>query len=582
MTDTTQHPPADQTRRTTEPTGDGATEHSRLAGSSVKLPLATSVKATLEPLVAALRWCAVVLGTALAAPGAVDGDVSLIIAMSVCLDVTAWRTMRPLRMGSLDRSQRIMSVTDAVLLGAAAGVNEGMRSPFVFCFAVSASIAAFGWGKRQGLVALGAGVGAAAMCAVIAGSSLGLHTRTGLLVLSLTAVVVPTCGAIRDRLIETEARRAREGGRIDTLAETNELLQVLNRVARSLPSSLDLQHTIATTRRQLVETFDADVVGILATSDVSDTWSPLLAEGIAIAPAVGPDDIPPLLRGALAERDPVLVSDLRGKGLRADSSSGAYVALRARGRVVGVLGVESSVPGRYGEHELRLLAGIAEALALTVDNARRFRRLRMLGADEERARIARDLHDRLGQWLTYISFELERIRTSHPSAAAAPDLDVLHQDVQTAIDELRETLRQMRASVTETESLFEVASELMARYSDRTGIRARFGTGPVAERMPVSVENELLRILQEALNNVDKHANATEVVVDWTVDDAAGHFRISDDGDGFDHATGVRETAFGLVGMRERAEVIDARLIVTSAPGAGTTIDVVVPREETP
>ena len=68
--------------------------------------------------------------------------------------------------------------------------------------------------------------------------------------------------------------------------------------------------------------------------------------------------------------------------------------------------------------------------------------------------------------------------------------------------------------------------------------------------------------------------------MDWHVDDEAGHFRIADNGDGFDESTGVRETAFGLVGMRERAEVIDAQLIVTSAPGAGTTIDVIVPREE--
>jgi two-component system sensor histidine kinase DegS len=88
--------------------------------------------------------------------------------------------------------------------------------------------------------------------------------------------------------------------------------------------------------------------------------------------------------------------------------------------------------------------------------------------------------------------------------------------------------------------------------------------------------------MQEALNNIGKHANASRVVVDWRVTPAMARLRVADDGDGFDESRGVRETAFGLVGMRERAEVIDAELVVTSSPGAGTTIEVTVPREDSP
>jgi signal transduction histidine kinase len=355
---------------------------------------------------------------------------------------------------------------------------------------------------------------------------------------------------------------------------------VLNRVARTLPSSLDLQQTVTAARTQLLETFDARVVGMLTLSDANDTWAPLLAEGLAIPPTVARDGIPEHLQAALEANTPILVADVTGRGLSPSSGSGMYTALRTRGKVVGLLGIEHNEPGRYTERDTQLLAGLAEALALTIDNARWFRRLRILGAEEERARIARDLHDRLGQWLTYISFELERIKSNQPGEREAADLDALHQDVQRAIDELRETLRQMRTAITDTSPLAEVAPELMERYAQRTGIQVAFNAPPGVGRLPVPVENELLRILQEALNNVDKHANATEVTVDWTVDKEAGRFRIADNGDGFDHATGVRETAFGLVGMRERAEVIDAQLIVTSAPGAGTTIDVIVPREE--
>ena len=172
------------------------------------------------------------------------------------------------------------------------------------------------------------------------------------------------------------------------------------------------------------------------------------------------------------------------------------------------------------------------------------------------------VHERLGPYL----------RTT--------EIDALHQDVQRAIDDLRETLRQMRTAVTDEQSLSEVAAEITDRFTRRTGIEIDFRADEDGERFPIAVENELLRIMQEALNNIDKHANATNVSIDWEIDAHQAHLRVCDNGDGFDESRGVRDTAFGLVGMRERAEVIDAELTVTSSPGAGTTIDVTVPRED--
>jgi nitrate/nitrite-specific signal transduction histidine kinase len=92
------------------------------------------------------------------------------------------------------------------------------------------------------------------------------------------------------------------------------------------------------------------------------------------------------------------------------------------------------------------------------------------------------------------------------------------------------------------------------------------------------VENELLRVLQEALSNVAKHARAQTVNVTWTVKDATGVLVIEDDGRGFDPVRGVRDSAYGLVGMRERTDGVDARLAIESAPGKGTTVTVVAGR----
>ncbi len=544
------------------------------------LEVPPSVRAMLSPLIAALRWCTVVLGVALEAPDAADGDVGLVLTTSICLYLTTWRTMRPLQLGSPDRSQWVMGITDAVLVGAAVGVNDGLLSPFVACVGAATAVAAFGWGVRHGLASLGGGILAMGLSSLISGGRIGLDDPIGWFVLGTMIIVVVTLGIIRGRLAETERRRLQLAGRLDALAETNQLLHAVNRVARTLPSSLDLQQAVEATRGQLTDTFDASVVGLLTVSEVNDTWAPLIADGLAIPPMVTKEAIPDHLRACLDADGPLLVPDLERRGLGATSGSGVYTALRTRGKVVGLLAVEHAEAGRYTERDARLLGGLAEALALTIDNARWFRRLRILGAEEERARIARDLHDRLGQWLTYISFELERIKTG--STSDVTEIDALHQDVQRAIDDLRETLRQMRTAVTDEQSLTEVAAEITDRFTRRTGIEIDFAADEIGERFPIAVENELLRIMQEALNNIDKHANATKVSIDWEVRAHDAHLRVGDNGDGFDESRGVRETAFGLVGMRERAEVIDAELTVTSSPGEGTTIDVIVPREERP
>lgn len=96
-----------------------------------------------------------------------------------------------------------------------------------------------------------------------------------------------------------------------------------------------------------------------------------------------------------------------------------------------------------------------------------------------------DLHDRLGQWLTYISFELERIIGDKDRPA--PELSQLYTDVQTALDELRETLRQLRAEVNEQRPLAQVGQELVQRFADRTDIDVRFETINPGETLPVPV-----------------------------------------------------------------------------------------------
>lgn len=541
------------------------------------LAISPAVQATISPVVNAFRWAAVMYGMIFGAARAFEGSYSVVATLSVCLFLTCWRTMIPVRLGSPKRLDRLVSLADVLILGLAVGVSGGPTSPFIFCVAAGVAVASFGWGYVTGAAALATG-----WMAMLCGHALHpvddlLFDRAVGLLIGSMALIALGAAFIRGHLIDTEDRRRRLAGQVDALTETNDLLTMLNAVARTLPTSLNQREAIDAARLQIVETFGSTVVCLLELDEAHDEWVPKVAEGCAVRPTSSIDELPVHLRQAMDSREPWLVPDLTAgtlPGISPAAGSGLYTKLESRGRVIGVLGIEHTTPGRYGERERRLLLGMADVVALTLDNARWFGRLRSLGAEGERARIARDLHDRLGQWLTYISFELERFIST--AGGGHVQLTQLHADVQTALDELRDTLRQLRSGVTEGRPLSMVGKELVDGFAGRTGLHVSFNVTRPDERMPIPIENELLRILQEALNNIDKHAEATEVSVTWAIDSGAATLVIKDNGRGFDPTKGLRDNAYGLVGMRERVDVIGGRVSIESAPGHGTTVAVSV------
>lgn len=550
----------------------GGTDDATLA---MRLPPA--VQATVSPVIAAVRWGAVMFGMVAAVSRANSGNLEVVATLAVVLFLTTWRTLRPVRLAATTRAGRLVPIVDALLVGAAVGWSGSFTSPFIFCVLAAAVVAAFGWGLWGGAAAAVCGLGMMAAVAAVSGDTIEPLRAQGPVVVASCALVVAMVGFARARLLDAERRRAALAGQVDLLAETNDLLHILNDLARTLPQSLDLREALGAARQELRRTFDAEVIGLVTLDDNTGEWVPQIAEGCAMRPATTAANLAAPFRAAMDSHHPLLVGTIDpDAGLAPRSGSGLYVAVRAREHIIGVLGVEHREPDHYGPRHARLMAGLGDVLALTVDNARSFARLRTLGADEERSRIARDLHDRLGQWLSYISFELERIIDT--DASHSTELDRLHVDVQAAIDELRETLRQLRAEVTEDRNFAAVAGELIERFNTRAGTdggpTATLVVTDPAARLGMRVETELLRVLQEALSNIAKHAAAATVTVTWDVRDGAGTLRVVDDGSGFDTGRGVRDSAYGLVGMRERADVVGAWLQVDSTPGEGTTITV--------
>ena len=197
---------------------------------------------------------------------------------------------------------------------------------------------------------------------------------------------------------------------------------------------------------------------------------------------------------------------------------------------------------------------------------------------EERTRIARDIHDTLEQALAGTSLQLNALADSMPEAPPEPVriLQVARSMVHHAQDEARRTVRNLRFLELEKRNLPAALSELAAQSGGDSPLKIRFNLQGVYQSVPSQVESHLLRIGQEAVTNVIKHASAKNVQIELICGDGLLELTIEDDGSGFNTEQMVAAATghFGLLGMRERAEKIGGTLTVRSAPGKGTRIRV--------
>jgi signal transduction histidine kinase len=375
---------------------------------------------------------------------------------------------------------------------------------------------------------------------------------------------------------EADQRQTMAMDRLSRLSDANALLFQLHQVAQTLPASLDLDEVLDATLEQLAGLFDADSRAILLYDEVDKKWHTVRREGGRPPATLAGSDLPaPLARavehGWLVNEPNLLAAG--GPGLSGSAGSGLYAALPARGSIIGILSIEHGDLHRYTARDVDLLAGFAEPAALAIDNARWFGRLRTVGADEERTRIARDLHDRIGQSLAYLAFELDRIVKNNGSRdeAVTHALDQLRGDVRGVIGEVRDTLYDLRTDVTETSSLPSTLEAFLGRVRERSGLQVGIRSQETG-RLPILQERELWRVAQEAITNVERHARATQVTITWRSNGREAVLEIADDGIGFPVGNAGRLDSYGILGMRERAASIGATLTIDSQPGKGTRV----------
>jgi len=489
----------------------------------------------------------------------------------------ATRTFFPLRYYEDNPWSLLQLLGELALTVIAVAATGYWNSPFVFT--VISAVMAAGFARGFGF-ALRLAVACALALTIpywvqaSSTSTRNVHLQDSAQWSAELVLVALVAGYARRLFGEAEVRHSLALDRISRLAEANALLSSLHRVAQSLPSSFDLDEILDSTVSRVRELVDCQLVAILLGDGDGTPWTVSLAEGVRLPNELSDTDLPPAARMAISIGAPYGAPSLggtQGTGLAPTSKSAVYAPLQAREQLVGVLALEDATEGHLGTREARLVEGLIEPAALAIDNARWFARLRTVGAAEERTRIARELHDRIGQSLAYVAFELDRILKRAECQTVHGDLERLRADVRSVVGEVRETLYDMRTDVTESRGLIDALDGFLARVRGRAGVETSFRHEETA-RLPVPQEREMWRIAQEAISNVERHARAKHLSVQWRCDGSDALLVVTDDGDGFPVGKAGRVDSYGMVGMRERADAIGAVLEFESEQGRGTTV----------
>jgi signal transduction histidine kinase len=390
----------------------------------------------------------------------------------------------------------------------------------------------------------------------------------------LLGVVAFTTGLSQRAAADAVRQKEAVLQRVNRLAEANSLLFALQRVAQSMPASLDLDDVIDSTLARVTSLVPSDSLSLYLFDETDGRLDLFRNSGAPARSQIMLSSTPPMVRAAIDAPRTVRISDLQaGTGLSPDARSGLYAALRARGTMVGLLAVEMHRTEGYTQQHTEIVHGLAEPFGIAIDNSRLFRRIRSATVTEERRRIARDLHDQVGSSLAFLGFEVDRAQELASRGEAVDEVLVeLRQHLTTVVNDIRETLHDLRTDVTDAKDLPATLQTHLARVHDRRRLQTEVHID-APQRPARQVERELWQIALEAITNVERHAQASTVVVTYVSQPDRVFLQVSDDGIGLNNGP-RRADRYGMVGMRERSHGIGASLRVEPTPGGGTTVSV--------
>jgi len=292
-----------------------------------------------------------------------------------------------------------------------------------------------------------------------------------------------------------------------------------------------------------------------------------------------------MARRALVDAAPYIVPDTQHadapwNGDVAPIRSAAAIPLVAGQDVPGVLVMFSDAAGYFRAHHAPYLTSVGHHAGLALLNAQLRSQVEYLAVVEERYRLSREIHDGLAQTLSVIGWRLDRAamllrKGDHP--ALEKELEDIRQELRAAYLDVRQAIDGLRLNIHHPGGLYAALSSYVHDFSQRTGIHISFeGEGPVND-IPEDVGVQLLRIVQESLANVRKHAHAQHVYIRLRHTPSSIELYIEDDGIGFDPRQPRHRSRVGLSSIRERAEKLGGTFTLASQPGEGTRILVLIP-----
>jgi two-component system sensor histidine kinase UhpB len=236
------------------------------------------------------------------------------------------------------------------------------------------------------------------------------------------------------------------------------------------------------------------------------------------------------------------------------------------------------IPRTNVEEVERLAIAFRRLLKRIEDERRRSGRLVLRAQEEERRRLARDLHDEVNQALTAILLRLQALSEDAPEPLA-PQIAALKTLVNQAMEELLRLARQLRPASLDDLGLIAAIEGQLARFSEQTGIQTALHSEGTPEAITEDQQTVIYRVVQEALSNTAQHSGATYVDFELRVFPSHGvELRVRDNGKGFDVVSQGDGGGIGLSGMAERARLVGGELTVTSSPGAGTRVRLYIPQ----
>lgn len=270
-----------------------------------------------------------------------------------------------------------------------------------------------------------------------------------------------------------------------------------------------------------------------------------------------------------------------------DTQSMAALPLLYNSEVLGIMNVYSPDPDYFSADRLQILQSFANLTAVALVKARLFERLQLLSQqlveaqEAERRHIARELHDEIGQTLTAVKINLQAMQRRPDVSQMTASLQDSMEIVEQAIQQVRNLSLDLRPSLLDDLGLIATLRWYLDRQVRWAGLNAHFTATPPDLQLPGNLETVCFRLVQEALTNALRHAQAKTIWVDLQQYEKELWLLIRDDGLGFEVETTLKQVAYGkglgLVGMQERVSLLGGRFELQSTPGQGTQIRVSLP-----